>query len=169
VVEGDRRFSYEEFADRVARQAGALEALGVRAGDRVAVLALNGAMALEAHFGPMRIGAVLVMLNTRLAAGELAWILRHCGARVVLVDPELKHVVEGAGVEHVIDDYEGLLRDAPRIRDGRVTDENGLIAINYTSGTTGHPKGVMFSHRGAWLNAIGEITEYGLNQRSVYL
>jgi len=126
-------------------------------------------MALEAHFAPMRIGAVLVMLNTRLAAGELAWILQHCGAKVLLVDAALKHLVADARVEHVIDDYEKLLRGACGVRDVHPTDENGLIAINYTSGTTGFPKGVMFSHRGAWVNAIGEITEYGLDQRSVYL
>ena len=169
VVDGDRRFTYAEFEDRVARQAGALADLGIGRGDRVAVLALNGAMALEAHFGPMRIGAVLVMLNTRLAAGELAWILQHCGARVVLVDPALKHLVVNAGVEHVIDGYEAMLSGAKRVRGAGVTDENECIAINYTSGTTGFPKGVMFTHRGAWVNSVGEITEHGLDQRSVYL
>src|SRR5947209_12144178 len=106
VVEGDRRFTYGEFGDRVARQAGALAALGVGPGDRVAVLSPNGAMALEAHFAPMQLGAVVVMLNTRLAAGELEWILRHCGAKVLLVDPPLKHLAANAGVPHVIDDYE---------------------------------------------------------------
>src|ERR1035437_9762458 len=75
VVEGDRRFTYAEFGARVERQAAALLALGVQPGDRVAVLAPNGAMALEAHFAPMRIGAILVMLNTRLAPAELEWIL----------------------------------------------------------------------------------------------
>ncbi len=80
------------------RQAAALLALGVQPGDRVAVLAPNGAMALEAHFAPMSIGAVLVMLNTRLAAGELAWILNHCGAKVLLVDPQLAPLVAGAAV-----------------------------------------------------------------------
>jgi fatty-acyl-CoA synthase len=170
VVDGSRRFTYAEFEDRIARQAGGLRALGVAAGDRVAVLAPNSAMALEAHFGPMRIGAIVVMLNTRLASAELAWILRHCGAKVLLVDRALKHFVADARVEHVVDDYEDLLRRSDRIgHDAWPTDENACVAINYTSGTTGFPKGVMFSHRGAWVNAIGEITEYGLNQRSVYL
>ena len=109
VVEGDRRFTYAEFGARVERQAAALLQLGVQAGDRVAVLALNGAMALEAHFGPMRIGAILVMLNTRLASAELEWILHHCGAKVLLVDPQLKPLIANAGVPHVIDDYEGFL------------------------------------------------------------
>jgi fatty-acyl-CoA synthase len=175
VVEGERRFTYAEFGARVERQAAALLQLGVQAGDRVAVLALNGAMPLEAHFGPMRIGAILVMLNTRLASAELEWILHHCGAKVVLVDPQLKPLIANAGVPHVIDDYEGFLGEAGasaclRVRDlPPVTDENACIAINYTSGTTGFPKGVMFSHRGAWTNSIGEVTEHQLTQRSVYL
>src|SRR3954463_6192187 len=133
-VEGARRFTYAELAQRVERQAAALAALGVKPGDRVAVLAPNGVMALEAHFAPMRIGAVLVMLNTRLAAGELAWILQHCGAQVLLVDPALKHLVVETNVEYVIEDYEGLLRGAQGVPEAHPTDENGLIAINYTSG-----------------------------------
>src|SRR6185436_13384899 len=83
VVDGDRRFTYTEFDERVGRLASALAGLGVVGGDRVAVLALNGAMALEAHFGPMRIGAVVVMLNTRLQANEICWILQHSGAKVL--------------------------------------------------------------------------------------
>jgi fatty-acyl-CoA synthase len=175
VVEGERRFTYAEFGARVERQAAALLALGVQPGDRVAVLALNGAMALEAHFAPMRIGAILVMLNTRLAPAELEWILHHCGAKVLLVDPQLKPLVANASVPHVIDDYESFLCGAgasacqPLPAPVPVTDENACIAINYTSGTTGFPKGVMFTHRGAWTNAIGEITEHQLTQRSVYL
>ena len=170
VVDGERRFTYAEFRERVTRQAAALASLGVQAGDRVAVMAPNGAMALEAHFAPMSLGAILVMLNTRLAAGELAWILKHCGAKVLMVDPQLRHLVMDAGVEHVIGDYEEFLQGVPAGREGvPVTDENACIAINYTSGTTGFPKGVMYSHRGAWVNAIGEITEHGLTQRSVYL
>src|SRR5204862_3745915 len=81
----------------------------------------------------------------------------------------LKQLVAHACVPHVIDDYEAFF-DAPTPCPAvPVTDENDCIAINYTSGTTGFPKGVMFSHRGAWTNAIGELTEHGLNQNSVYL
>ena len=172
VVDGDRRFTYAEFQGRVHRLSAALEDLGVGPGDRVAVLAPNGAMALEAHFGPMRIGAILVMLNTRLGSEELTWILHHCGAKVLLVDPQLRPLVERAPVEHIIDDYEGLLSGAssrPAVAAPETLDENACIAINYTSGTTGFPKGVMYTHRGAWVNALGELTEHGLNQRSVYL
>jgi fatty-acyl-CoA synthase len=179
VVDRDRRFTYAEFGARVEQQAAALLVLGVQPGDRVAVLAPNGAMALEAHFAPMRIGAIVVMLNTRLAPAELEWILHHCGANVLLVDPQLKPLIANATVPHVIDDYEAFLAGAGGVPSGSacqllsalppVTDENSCIAINYTSGTTGFPKGVMFTHRGAWTNAIGEIVEHGLSQRSVYL
>ena len=170
VVEGDRRFTYAEFGARVERQAAALLRLGVHPGDRVAVLAPNGAMTLEAHFAPMRIGAILVMLNTRLSPGELEWILHHSGAKVLLVDPQLKPLVANSDVPHVVADYEAFLGGAGSCpAQSPVADENACIAVNYTSGTTGFPKGVMFTHRGAWINAVGEIVEYGLNQRSVYL
>jgi len=169
VVEGERRFTYAGFRDRVHRLAGALHALGIGPGDRVAVLAPNSAMALEAHFGPMRIGAILVMLNTRLKSAELAWILQHAGAKVLLVDPQLRHLVESAPVAHIVHDYEAFLRDAPAPPPLSPVDENACICINYTSGTTGFPKGVMFTHRGAWVNAIGEIVEHGMTHRTIYL
>jgi len=169
IVDGDRRFTYAEFHARAHRLAGALRRLGVTPGDRVAVLAVNGVAALEAHFGPMIIGAVLVMLNTRLQSEDLGWILRHCGAKVLLVDPLLRHLVRDAAVPDIVDDYEGLLAAATPAEPLPVTDENACIAINYTSGTTGFPKGVMYTHRGAWVNAIGEIIEHGLSARSVYL
>jgi fatty-acyl-CoA synthase len=170
IADGARRFTYAEFEQRVHRLASALQGLGIAPGDRVAVLACNGVMPLEAHFGPMLVGAVLVMLNTRLAAQELAWILQHCGARVLLVDPELRHLAPCVPGLQVIDNYEALLAGASNPPSpAAVRDENECIAINYTSGTTGFPKGVMFTHRGAWLNAIGELTEHALDARSVYL
>ena len=168
VVDGARRFTYAEFQNRVHRLAAALENAGVNRGDRVAVLACNGVMPLEAHFGPMLIGAVLVMLNIRLSAQELAWILKHCGAKLLLADPELRHLAPPD--LPVIDDYEGFLAGGGQsFTAAPVEDENALITINYTSGTTGFPKGVMYSHRGAWVNAIGEVTEHALDARSVYL
>jgi fatty-acyl-CoA synthase len=170
VVEGDRRFTWSEFAKRVEKCASMLQRDGVRPGDRVAVLAPNGAMALEAHFAPMQVGAIVVMLNTRLQSSELLWILKHCGAQILLVDPELLHLVENAPIPQIVSDYEAWLgRATGPATPVEVTDENACIAINYTSGTTGFPKGVMYTHRGAWINAVGEITEHGLDQRSVYL
>src|ERR1019366_7914200 len=107
VVEGDRRFTYAEFGARVERQAAALLALGVQPGDRVAVLAPTGAMALEAHLVPIRIGGILVMLNARLAPAELEWILHHSGAKVLLVDPQLKPLVANLAVPQVIESGAG--------------------------------------------------------------
>ncbi len=102
------------------------------------------------------------MLNTRLQAGELAWILNHCEARVVIADPQLAS--ELPPQVHAITDYEGWLAQGGSPADGMPEpEENGFIAINYTSGTTGFPKGVMYTHRSAYLNALGEVIEHGLN------
>jgi fatty-acyl-CoA synthase len=170
VVDGGRRFTYAEFHARVQRLASALRGLGVGPGDRVAVLAPNGAMALEAHFGPMLLGAVVVMLNTRLQAAELGWMLNHSRPKVLLVDPALRALVADGAAEHIIEDYKSLLATGAGTSIERAAvDEDAAIAINYTSGTTGFPKGVVFTHRGAWVNAIGEIVEHGLDARSVYL
>ncbi|HUQ94849.1 MAG TPA: acyl--CoA ligase family protein [Bryobacteraceae bacterium] len=169
VVEGDRRFTYRELEQRVHRLASALRKLGVRPGDRVAVLAPNSTLALETHFALPLLGAVLVMLNTRLQAKELDWILGHCQAKLVLADPQLAGLLD-AKIRPVITEYEQLIAsgDLP-FTDAPEVDEDGLLAINYTSGTTGFPKGVMFSYRGAYLNALGELMEYGLRESSVYL
>ncbi|MBI4904695.1 MAG: long-chain-fatty-acid--CoA ligase [Acidobacteria bacterium] len=175
VVDGEERYTYAQFERRCHRLGSALRRLGVRQGDRVAVLSPNTSMALDPHFGVPLIGAVLVMLNTRLHAKELAWILNHCEAKVLLVDPQLAPAMEEVRgelphVQHFLTDYEALLATGEdRITDAPVPDEDGLLAINYTSGTTGFPKGVMFSHRGAYLNALGELMEYGLKETSVYL
>jgi len=161
VVDDERRFTFAEFNARVHRQASALRASGVRPGDRVAVLALNSAAAIEAHFGVLLAGAVLVMLNTRLKAAELAWILNHCEARVAIADPQL--AAELPRSVHAIADYEEWLAhgEFPAVA-APEPEEDGFIAINYTSGTTGFPKGVMYTHRGAYLNALGEVIEHGL-------
>ena len=168
AVDGDRRISYAEFNRRIHRLASALRRRGIAPGDRVAVLAPNSMAALEAHFGVMLAGAVLVMLNIRLQKRELEWILHHCGAKLLIVDPQC--LGEGNWAVDTVSDYEALLGggEFPFAADP-VADENGMIAINYTSGTTGFPKGVMYTHRGAYLNALGEIIEYGLSAASVYL
>ena len=118
---------------------------------------------------------MLVAINTRLTADEVAYILDHSGARIVVVDPSLAHLVDGAAVERVLvlgegGDYEEFLSSAG---DGepedRLESEEDTISINYTSGTTGRPKGVMYTHRGAYLNALSEVVHARLDSGSVYL
>ncbi|HET9555289.1 MAG TPA: long-chain-fatty-acid--CoA ligase [Anaeromyxobacteraceae bacterium] len=188
VVDGARRFTWREVGDRVYRLASALRRAGVRKGDRVAVLSPNAAEVLEAHFGVPQIGAVLVAVNTRLSAPEVVTILRHAGARVLVCDPAMAEIAQAARAELDLSllvwtgaggdreptwgeiGYERFLAigsPEPFVPD--VDDEEQVITINYTSGTTGQPKGVMYTHRGAYLNALGEIVETGLGAESVYL
>ena len=179
LVDGDVRRTYGELAERCERLAGALAALDVRPGDRVSLLAPNTGLALEAHFGVPWAGAVLNALNTRLSAAELAYIVTHAGARVLLVDHDLavlgRAVVEQADgdVRLVVsggpdDELEGLLAAAEPLH-VPVTDELALLSLNYTSGTTGRPKGVMYSHRGAYLQALAMAAQNELDVRSTYL
>ena len=175
VVDGERRLTWAEVRERVRRLAVALQESGIEHGDRVAFLAPNVHELLEAHFGVPRAGAVLVAINTRLMPEEIAYILEHSGSRFLVVHESLHHLVEGAAVERVLvcgpgGDYEEFLEAAG---DGepedRLESEDDTISINYTSGTTGRPKGVMFTHRGATLNALAEVVHARLNPRSVYL
>jgi fatty-acyl-CoA synthase len=179
LVDGEVRRTYEQLAERCERLAGALAALGVRPGDRVSLLAPNTGLALEAHFGVPWAGAVLNALNTRLSASELAYIVSHAGARVLLVDSDLAglgravaeqvdgdlRLVVSGGVD---DELEALLAAADPLR-VPVTDELALLSLNYTSGTTGRPKGVMYSHRGAYLQALAMAAQNDLDVRSTYL
>ena len=174
VVDGERQLTWAEFRERARRLACALQAHGIEHGDRVAFLAPNGHELLEAHFGVPRSGAVLVAINTRLMPEEIGYILEHSGARLLVVDPTLEHLVpEDAQAERILrcgDSYEEFLAGAP---DGepepRLQTEDDTISINYTSGTTGRPKGVMYTHRGAYLNALAEMHHARLDSRSVYL
>jgi fatty-acyl-CoA synthase len=175
VVDGDSRLDYAALQDRCLRQAGLLAGLGVAPGDRVAVLAPNGRLMLESHYGVPYSGAVLVTLNTRLAAAELAHILEHSGARVLLHHPDLTELAWAATQslpDMVLLDggeaYERLLAEAAPHR-VEVEDERGLMALGYTSGTTGTPKGVMYHHRGAYLQALAMVDHFGLGGDSVYL
>jgi acyl-CoA synthetase (AMP-forming)/AMP-acid ligase II len=178
VVHGERRYSYREFEARVNRLASALVDAGIEPGDRVAFLCPNIPALLEAHFAVPAAGAVLVAINTRLAAGEVAYIIEHSGARLVVCDHELLPLVQGCGVEVVrVDDtgqrgdpYEDLLAaGSPERFERPPADEEQVIAINYTSGTTGRPKGVMYTHRGAYLNALTRALESNLRPESVQL
>ena len=181
VIDGAMHITYAGLLDRAQRLAGALAALGVGPGDRVALLAPNTHVLLEAHFGVPFAGAVLVALNTRLTPAELAYILDHSGAKVLIYDHELetaamsaaalaqgavKLVRSGSPAED--DEYEGLVGNASRLI-RQLGDERSLLAINYTSGTTGKPKGVMYHHRGAYLQALAMALQTGLDNASVFL
>jgi len=185
VVDGPARRDYATLLERVRRLAAALQELGIGAGERVAVLAPNTSLALEATFAVPLAGGILCALNTRLAPEEIDYILSHCGASLLLHDHELDPLVERltndvprvrfapagepaprAGVL----DYERLLADAdPAALVPAVADEDDTISINYTSGTTGRPKGVLYTFRGAYLNALAEVFHANLRPESVYL
>jgi fatty-acyl-CoA synthase len=178
VIDGDTRFTYGEFVDRASRLAGALRGLGVRGGDRVAVLAPNTHVLLEAHYGVPLAGAALVALNPRLTPVDHARIVEHSGASVLVFDSEYEtSAAEIAGsssselrlVRAGQDgEYETLLRNALPYSSS-VTDEGALLSINYTSGTTGMPKGVMYHHRGAYLQALAMAFHMRLDAGSVFL
>ncbi|TDE11160.1 AMP-binding protein [Jiangella asiatica] len=177
VVDGDRVFTYGELAERSRALTGLLDSLGVGEGDRVAALCANSHVMLELHEGvPLR-GAVLVPLNTRLAVDELCYIIRHCGAAVIVATAEFaeaaRRIVDAAGVRAVIaggpdDEYERRLAVATPAPIP-IADETTLLAVNYTSGTTGPPKGVMYHHRGAYLQALAMALHNGLDPASRYL
>jgi fatty-acyl-CoA synthase len=166
VVSGERTFTYAEHEERIRRLAGALEQLGIEPGDRVATLLPNVHAMLELHYAVPGIGAVLVPLNTRLTGDDYAYILEHSGAKLVFADPELAELLDHRGV---VTDHETLIEDAEPRDLQRPDDERALLSINYTSGTTGRPKGVMTTHRGAYLHSLGVIPEAGLTPRSSYL
>ncbi|MGO9517615.1 MAG: acyl--CoA ligase family protein [Candidatus Korobacteraceae bacterium] len=173
AVDGDFRLTYSEFQQRVHAFAAALQRVGVAPGDRVAVLARNSLLGLEAHFAVPLIGAVLVMLNIRLQSAELATILNHSGAKILVGDDLVLPLVAIAGqmsrLERIVLNYEEFLRKGNSAVVPHEVGEDDVISINYTSGTTGNPKGVMYTHRGGYMNAIGEVVEHGLTSRSVYL
>mgnify|MGYP001286833978 FL=1 len=189
IIYGDLTYTYAEMATRVNALAGALLSEGVEKGDRVAFLVPNTPAMLEGHYGPLKIGAVLVAINIRLSAREISFILNHSGAKVLVFDSEFAdlvksikdqtqgvlryvQVVDTAPKSDDIDgpEYEEFLASSPIGEHRRSLDsETDAIAINYTSGTTGLPKGVQYHARGAYLNALGEVMECGMNWRGIYL
>jgi len=195
VVYGARRLTYRELAAEAQRVARGLRASGVGPGDRVAYLMPNLPEMLIAHYAVPLAGAVLVAVNTRLTAAEVAYILSHSGAKIVVADAALLSVAVAAvkGVEAVTElvvaedteiapadlDWSGeprlvsysefLARGTGEPLSWSVSDELAPIAVNYTSGTTGRPRGAIYTHRGAYLNCFGEIIHSRHDENSVYL
>lgn len=190
VAHGKRRYTWAQTAERCRRLGSALAARGVGRGDTVAAMLTNTPEGIEAAHGVPMTGAVLNMLNTRLDAATIAFILDHGEARVLLTDTEFAPVVkealsltdrellvidvddsEGPGGEKLGEtDYEAFLTTGDPAFEGlRPADEWDAIALNYTSGTTGDPKGVVYHHRGAYLNALGNIMVWGMKMHPVYL
>jgi fatty-acyl-CoA synthase len=188
VIHGEKRYSYEQFLHRVYQLANALKNAGVEKGDKVAFICPNIPPMIEAHFAVPMIGAALVSVNIRLSSGEVGYILNHSEAKVLVVDNEFADLVlpvldDLKDVETIVNicdvtndiplpgmEYEAFLASAAGDPVScSVTDEYSVATINYTSGTTGSPKGVMYHHRGAYLNALGEVIEFGLNAGSAYL
>jgi fatty-acyl-CoA synthase len=176
VVDGSRSLTYHDLHDRCRRLAGALVTGGLRPGDRVAVLSHNTLEMLEAHYGVPYAAGVLVPLNARLGAAEIAYILRHSGAKVLIATDTLTPLAGEAtelagGSVKVIggsDQYEAFVDSAAPV-DVSTTDELAPVAINYTSGTTGTPKGVVYTHRGAYLQALAMAFHSGMDLNSSYL
>ena len=184
VVDGEVRRTYAQFCERCDRWSAALQRLGVGQGDRVAYVSPNTGPNLESFYAVPQIGAVLVPINYRLNAAEVQYILKHSGARVVcahadyleLVDgirgecPDVEHLVALEGARNGWHDYEELLAAAaPEGVERPAIDERDLLTINYTSGTTSRPKGVMITHRNAYMNVVGTLIHHPLSCRDRYL
>ena len=182
VVDGDVRLTYEQFFQRCDRWSAALQRLGVCPGDRVAYIAPNSHQNLESFYAVPQIGAVLVPINFRLTGDDFAYILNHSGASVLCVHKDYLDTVDGirsqlTTVSHFVAlearrdgwlDYDELASDGGAFEPAAI-DERSLLSINYTSGTTSRPKGVMLTHRNAYMNAVGTLLHAPMTCADAYL
>ncbi len=188
VIDGPARWTYAEFFDRCDRWSAALQTLGIKPGDRVAYIAPNTHAQLESFYAVPQIGAVLVPINFRLVGDDFRYLIQHSGARVVCVDPDYLDAVDAIRAElpnvaYFVGltgeagpiaregwlDYEQLVANAPARVERPAMSENDLLTINYTSGTTSRPKGVMITHRNAWVNAVGTLLHAPMTPADRYL
>jgi len=177
IIDGERRFTYAEFGERSHRLAGLVQDAGAQPGDRVAALCTNSHVMLEMHNGVPMAGCALVPMNIRLARQEMAHILEDSGARLLIATHELaetaRTLAASTGIRLILagdesSEYEMSLKSSKPLPTVHL-DEMSLLAINYTSGSTGHPKGVMYTHRGAYLQALAMAFHSGLGLDSAYL
>jgi fatty-acyl-CoA synthase len=183
VIDEDSTYTYTQFFERCDRWSAALQQFGVRAGDRVAYIAPNTRAQLESFYAVPQIGAVLVPINYRLTADDFAYLINHSGARVVCADcdymdavdrirPQLRDVEQFIALNADREgwlNYESLLQAfSPRFTAAEVR-ESDLLTINYTSGTSGKPKGVMITHRNAYMNVVGTLVHVPMSMADRYL
>ena len=188
VIDGDKEFTYQEFGKRTDQLSAALHQAGIGQGDHVAVMLPNTHYMLECFYGICQLGAVMVPLNYRLSAGDLEYIIRHSDAKMLIVDEEfcrpIEQIVENLSFDEIIIvsvpgektslkgiDYEDFLQhvlETVTLSEPDI-DENQLLTLNYTSGTTSKPKGVMLTHRGNYLNAANFMYHLGVSHDDVYL
>jgi fatty-acyl-CoA synthase len=183
VVDEDLRLTYGQFFERCDRWSAALQKMGVSQGDRVAYIAPNVHAQLESFYSVLQIGATLVPINYRLTADDFAYLIQHSGSRVVCAHSDYLAAVDSIrnqipGVEHFVAldgaregwlDYETILKSSPAEFTRPVIQETDLATINYTSGTTSRPKGVMITHRNAYINVVGTLVHFHMTPADRYL
>ncbi|MDQ3199395.1 MAG: long-chain-fatty-acid--CoA ligase [Verrucomicrobiota bacterium] len=183
VIDGESRWTYAQFLERCDRWSAALQQLGIGTGDRVAYLSPNTHAQLESFYAVPQIGAILVPLNYRLTADDFVYLINHSGARMVCAHHDYLAAIESvrAGLPHVEQfvalsgegegwlDYEATLQASPAGFARPEINESDLLTINYTSGTTSRPKGVMITHRNAWMNSIGTLVHQPMTCGDRYL
>ncbi|HYR49186.1 MAG TPA: long-chain-fatty-acid--CoA ligase [Candidatus Eisenbacteria bacterium] len=185
VVDGDLRLTFEQLFDRCDRWSAALQGMGVKKGDRVAYIAPNTHEQLESFYAVPQIGAVLVPINYRLTAEDFVYISTHSGSKVLCVHPDYLDAIDGVrdqlgAVKHFVSlgsaggrkgwlEYDAALGSAKPAFKRPDIDESDLLTINYTSGTTAKPKGVMITHRNAWANAVGTLVHFHITVGDRYL